>query len=113
MDINEIAYLYLGKELTYQEIGEKFGVSKQAIHGYVSTHKESWNKAVSSFRSQLNFSATPNGSSIRKKRKLLGLSLQHVSEKIGVSKPYLLLLEKEKLKTSSYYHKVSDYLNSI
>jgi DNA-binding XRE family transcriptional regulator len=113
MDINDIAYLYLREDLTYQEIGDKYGVSKQAVHGYIATHRELWAKAITSVRRQLDFSAQPIGESIRRKRKLLGLSLHEVSEKVGISKPYLLLLEKDKLKTSSYYGQISKYLNSI
>ena len=110
MNIDEIVSSYFLEDKTYREIGNQYGISKQAVHAYINRNKRAYRKSANKLFPTIEKQDMPLFKKIKMKRKLIGLSQEKIAEQLGTSKQYICGIEKGKIKSGNYVTMICDLL---
>mgnify|MGYP003109386138 FL=1 len=109
MDIETITKDYILHNKTFQEIGDQFGISKQAVHAFYKRHKHKTIQLVKEFE---NISVADDFCNQMKfKRKTLNITQEQLADKIGTFKSNISVIESGKIKRSKYIGLICKELN--
>ena len=110
--ILEIEKQRIFDNMSYREIGEKLGVTKQYL-SFICKKKKNQPEIVNR-QLFLEFQQVkdeyPVHERIRIKRKLLGLTQSEVAKEVGTFSPVVVRIEKGQLRNSMFIKRLQDYL---
>jgi predicted DNA-binding protein YlxM (UPF0122 family) len=110
MEIDKIVNDYFVEDKSYRQIGDSYGVSKQAVHAFVNRNKREFRQTANKLYPILSKEGMELHKKIKMKRKLVGLSQEKIAEQLGTSKQYVCGIEKGKIKSGNHVTMICDLL---
>ena len=112
ISVKEITRMRLFNDLSYEQIGNELGVTKQYLSFICNKRKNTPEKVREELYSEFvsNQDYFSDNEKIRIKRKLLKLRLEDVAKHVGTFAPVVWKIEKGYLKNSIFIQRIKDYL---
>tara|TARA_R100001015_G_C4624972_1_gene183313 strand:+ start:850 stop:1191 length:342 start_codon:yes stop_codon:yes gene_type:complete len=105
--LEDIAHKYFVEQYTYEEIGNQYNMSKQAVNSRVAKNRAWFNTLAQEYIDNM---PTLN-EKIRIKRLSMQLSQKEIADNIGTYKAHVCNIENGKVKKSKYIEKICKVLD--